>query len=411
MDTVREDPVRKGLLFAGTETAVWMSLDAGDHWQSLQYNLPHTSMRDLWIKDNDLIVATHGRSFWILDDISALRQVDSVKGDAYLFKPGDAYRVRRSTYTDTPLPIDEPAGENPPDGAAIDYYLPDSSSGPVTLEILDASGKLVRKYASTDAPYATQEQLAKQLIPLYWIKMPQTLPAAAGMHRWIWDLRYATPTATSYEYPISAVPHRTPRTPQGPLALPGTYTVRLTANGNVLTETLIVKMDPRVEATPGDLTKLFAVENELASSVNSGAEAALEAHSIREQIGKLAKNNQPPVPAPVKEQLEKLDKQIASLLDGVEKSASVEEVAGLDGLSEETASLYGQVGQSDAAPTSAQEQAADHTVSELREALPTWERIKTSSIPEVNRALEAAHLPILKLDQQPETMPESGDED
>ena len=411
VDTVREDPVRKGLLFAGTETAVWMSLDAGDHWQSLQYNLPHTSMRDLWIKDNDLIVATHGRSFWILDDISALRQVDSVKGDAYLFKPGDAYRVRRSTYTDTPLPIDEPAGENPPDGAAIDYYLPDSSSGPVTLEILDASGKLVRKYASTDAPYATQEQLAKQLIPLYWIKMPQTLPAAAGMHRWIWDLRYATPTATSYEYPISAVPHRTPRTPQGPLALPGTYTVRLTANGNVLTETLIVKMDPRIEATPGDLTKLFAVENELASSVNSGAEAALEAHSIREQIGKLAKNNQPPVPAPVKEQLEKLDKQIASLLDGVEKSASVEEVAGLDGLSEETASLYGQVGQSDAAPTSAQEQAADHTVSELREALPTWERIKTSSIPEVNRALEAAHLPILKLDQQPETMPESGDED
>ena len=110
VDAVREDPVRKGLLFAGTETAVWMSLDAGDHWQSLQYNLPHTSMRDLWIKDDDLIVATHGRSFWILDDISALRQLDSVKGDTYLFKPGDAYRVRRSTYTDTPLPIDEPAG-------------------------------------------------------------------------------------------------------------------------------------------------------------------------------------------------------------------------------------------------------------------------------------------------------------
>ena len=151
VDTVREDAIRKGLLFAGTETAVWMSLDAGDHWQSLQYNLPHTSMRDLWIKDNDLIVATHGRSFWILDDISALRQLDSVKSDAYLFKPGDAYRVRRSTYTDTPLPIDEPAGENPPDGAAIDYYLPDSTSGPVTLEILDGNGKLVRKYASTNA--------------------------------------------------------------------------------------------------------------------------------------------------------------------------------------------------------------------------------------------------------------------
>jgi photosystem II stability/assembly factor-like uncharacterized protein len=411
VDTVREDPVRKGLLFAGTETAVWMSLDSGDHWQSLQYNLPHTSMRDLWIKDNDLIVATHGRSFWILDDISALRQLDTVKGDAYLFKPGDAYRVRRSTYTDTPLPIDEPAGENPPDGAAIDYFLPNSTSGPVTLEILDASGKLVRKFASTDPPYATHEQLSKQLIPLYWLKMPQTLPAGAGMHRWIWDLRYGTPTATDYEYPISAVPHRTPRTPQGALALPGTYQVRLTASGKVLTETLTVKIDPRVEATADDLAKLFSLESKLGSSVDSSSTAALEAHSIREQIGKLSKGNQAPVPALLKEQLDKLDKQVASLLDGAEKSASAEGRPGLDGLSGETASLYSQVGQADAAPTSAQEQAADHTVHELDEVLPAWERIKTSSIPEVNRALETAHLPLLKLDQQPESMPESGDED
>ncbi len=152
VDTVREDPFRKGLLFAGTETAVWMSLDDGNHWQSLQYNLPHTSMRDLWIKDNDLIVATHGRSFWILDDISALRQLGTFKADIgpAVFAPGDAYRVRRSTNTDTPLPMDEPAGENPPDGAAIDYYLPDGVSGPVTLELLDADDKLVRKYSSAN---------------------------------------------------------------------------------------------------------------------------------------------------------------------------------------------------------------------------------------------------------------------
>jgi hypothetical protein len=131
VDTVREDPVRKGLLFVGTETAVWMSLDDGDHWQPLQLNLPHTSMRDLWIKDNDLIVATHGRSFWILDDISPLRQLPGFKANegAFLFQPGDAYRIRRSTNTDTPLPIDEPAGENPPDGAVIDYSLPTSVTG------------------------------------------------------------------------------------------------------------------------------------------------------------------------------------------------------------------------------------------------------------------------------------------
>ena len=189
-----------------------MSLDDGDHWQSLQYNLPHTSMRDLEIKDDDLIVATHGRSFWILDDIAALRQLDSVKSDTepFLFKPDAAWRARRSTYTDTPLPIDEPAGENPPDGAAIDYYLGKPVTGPVTLEILDSSDKRVRKYASTDAPYATQEELSRQLIPLYWLQMPAVLSAAPGMHRWVWDLHYATPIAGRYQYPISAVPHRTP---------------------------------------------------------------------------------------------------------------------------------------------------------------------------------------------------------
>ncbi len=411
VDTVREDAIRKGLLFAGTETAVWMSLDAGDHWQSLEYNLPHTSMRDLWIKDDDLIVATHGRSFWILDDISALRQLDSVKGDAYLFKPGNSYRVRRSTYTDTPLPIDEPAGENPPDGAAIDYYLPDSTSGPVTLEILDSNGKLVRKYASTDAPYATEQQLERQLIPLYWIKMPQTLPGGTGMHRWIWDMRYTTPVATSYEYPISAVPHETPRVPQGPLALPGTYQVRLAADGKVLTQTLNIKIDPRVQATPGDLEKLFTLESKLAASVNRSAEAALEAHSIREQIDKLSKSTEPAVPAPVKEELEKLEKELGSLLNGAEKTRAADAVPGLDDLAGEVYSLYIQVGQSDAAPTSAQEQASAHMVSELAEVLPEWERLRTSSIPAANRQLQGAHLPTLSLDQKPDAMPEGGDED
>jgi photosystem II stability/assembly factor-like uncharacterized protein len=410
VDTVREDPVRKGLLFAGTETAVWMSLDAGDHWQSLQYNLPRTSMRDLWIKDNDLIVATHGRSFWILDDISPLRQIDSVKSDAaFLFKPGDAYRVRRSTYTDTPLPIDEPAGENPPDGAAIDYSLPDSAAGPATLEILDAKGNSVRKYANTDAPYATQEELSKQLIPLYWIKMPQVLPSTAGLHRWIWDLRYTTPTATAYGYPISAVPHETPREPQGPLALPGTYTVRLTAGGKTLTASLTIRMDPRVTATPSDLEALFALENKLAASVSASSEAALQAHSIREQGEKLSKSA-PPVPDAVKEELEKLDKQLDALLDGGAKSSTAPR-PGLDDLAAEASSLYIQVGQADAAPTAAQEQAVAHTIGEASDALPAWEKVKTSELPEVNRQLQAAHLPPLNLERKPESMPEGGDED
>ncbi len=412
VNTVREDPVRKGLLFAGTETAVWYSIDDGNHWQPLQLNLPHTSMRDLWITSNDqgsdLIVATHGRSFWILDDISPLRQLASLAPDAVtLFKPSAAYRVRRSTYSDTPLPIDEPQGENPPDGAVIDYSLPASFRGSVTLEILDGSGKLVRRYASTDAPYATPDELAKQLIPLYWLKMPQTLPASAGMHRWVWDLRATTPTATRYEYPISAVPHRTPRTPQGPLALAGTYTVRLTAGGKVLTTPLTLKMDPRVKASPADLIALHTAESKLAALTSSSAEAALEAHSLREQIAKLAKD----AAAAPKASLEDSDKQLAALLDGKERSATSEEVAGLDEVSLEDAGLYVQVGQVDAAPTAAQQKAAAHATEETAETLRSWNRWKDVSLPKLNSQLTAAHLAQLNLQQRPETMPEGGDED
>jgi photosystem II stability/assembly factor-like uncharacterized protein len=408
VNTAREDPVRKGLLFAGTETAVWYSIDDGDHWQPMQLNLPHTSMRDLWVNGNDLIVATHGRSFWILDDISPLRQLASFSPDAVtLFKPGAAYRVRRSTNSDTPLPIDEPQGENPPDGAIIDYSLPASFSGTVTLEILDSSGKLVRKYASTDAPYATPDELAKQLIPLYWLKMPETLPASSGMHRWVWDLRATTPTATRYEYPISAVPHRTPRTPQGPLALPGTYTVRLSAGGKVLTAPLVIKMDPRVKASPADLLALHTTESKLAALTSSSAEAALEAHSLREQIAKLAKD----APTGVRASLDMSDKQLQALLDGKEKTATSEEGPGLDDVSGEDSGLYVQVGLVDAAPTAAQQKAAANASEETEEALRSWNKWKEGSLPKLNRELTAAHLSQLNLQQRPETMPESGDED
>src|SRR5437660_1098870 len=196
VDTVREDPVRKGLLFAGTENAVCVSFDDGDHWQSLELKLPHTSMRDLWVHDNDLIVATHGRSFWVLDDITPLRQIAEAvaHSDVYLLRPEPAYRVRRDTNTDTPLPPDEPAGENPPDGAILDYYLAEAASGPVTLEILDAKGKLVRGYSSADRPDVTEAELEKTLeVPLYWVRKPKILSASAGMHRWVWDLHFPPP--------------------------------------------------------------------------------------------------------------------------------------------------------------------------------------------------------------------------
>jgi photosystem II stability/assembly factor-like uncharacterized protein len=414
VNTVREDPIRKGLLFAGTETGVWFSIDDGDHWRPLQFNLPHTSMRDLWIKDDDLIVATHGRSFWILDDISPLRELDKIEASAapYLVQPAPAYRVRRSTNTDTPLPADEPAGENPPDGAILDYYLPQSIAGPVTLEILDASNKLIRKYASTDAPVATMAELSEQLIPLYWLKMPQELPATAGMHRWVWDLHDTTPVSTHYEYPISAVPDRTPRTPQGPLALPGSYTVRLTAGGKTVTAPLMIRMDPRVQATEADLAELFRLESGLADMVSRSSAASLEAHTVREQLEHVPKSTPPATT------VEALDKRLDALLDGGETAGTEkqapgkqEQEPGLDELTAEVGSLYAQVGQADAVPTSAQQQAVAHASGELSEVLRRWDSLRNSSIPALNKQLRGANLPELNLELRPQTVPESGDED
>jgi photosystem II stability/assembly factor-like uncharacterized protein len=409
VNTVREDPVRKGLLFAGTETAVWASPDDGDHWMSVQYNLPHTSMRDLEVHGNDLLVATHGRSFWILDDISPLRQLDSVKAhaEAWLGKPGDTWRVRRSTYSDTPIPADEPAGENPPDGAVIDYALPASMEGPVKLEIVDAAGKVVRRYASDDKPEPTREEMEKQLIPLYWLRVPATLPAGPGMHRWVWDLRHTSPAATNYEYPISAVPHRTPRTPQGPLALPGTYTVRLTANGKTLSAPVTVKMDPRVMASREELEAMFRLESQLAGALDESARADLEAHSAREQIEKLGKS----AGADTKESLEQQDKALEALLTGQEKAGDREAGPGLDNVAGEAAGLYGQVGQADAAPTAAQQAAGTKLAAESKEVLEKWQQIKNTSLPALNRKLSAAGLPPINLERKPETMPEGGDED
>jgi photosystem II stability/assembly factor-like uncharacterized protein len=408
VNVVRQDPQRKGLLFAGTETSVWFSLDDGDRWAPLQYNLPHTSMRDLMVHGDDLIVATHGRSFWILDDVAPLRQLAGLTppADTVLFKPGNAWRARRDTYTDTPIPPDEPMGENPPDCAAIDYSLPSSVNGPVTLEILDSSNKLVRRYSSDDKPEPTRKELAKQLIPLYWLRMPESLPGGAGMHRWVWDLRYAPPTATHYEYPISAVPHDTPREPQGPLVLPGTYTVRLTAGGGEQTATLTVKMDPRVTASSADLEGLFKTEFELYGMASSSAKAALEAHAAREQIDKDSQN----ASADMKATLEQRDKQIRELLSGNERPGEHEAEPGLDGVAGELAGLYAEVGGADAAPTAAQQSAAAHLGEESREVLRKWELLK-STIPDLNRKLSAAHLPAIDLEQAPALMPGGGDED
>jgi photosystem II stability/assembly factor-like uncharacterized protein len=251
-NVVREDPVRRGLLFAGTERTVYVSYDDGNNWESLQNDLPSTSIRDLVVHDNDVVVGTHGRSFWILDDIEPLRE--RAVTSAHLYKPVTAYRLRRDTWTDTPLPPEEPAGENPPDGAIIDYYLPQDVRGPLTIAIYDSSGNLVRKYASTDRPVPIDPEIN---VPAYWVRATRIPSADAGMHRFLWDYRYPDPQALSHDYPISAIEHGTPRVPQGVLALPGRYTVRLTAGGQTYSQSFDLRMDPRVSISHGALRAQF----------------------------------------------------------------------------------------------------------------------------------------------------------
>ncbi len=243
-NTIKEDPKRRGLLFAGTENLTWFSLDDGDHWHPLRLNMPAISIRDLIIKDDDLVVGTHGRGFWILDDISALRQWNAATATAAatLFKPATATRVRYSMYTDTPIPPDEPRAENPPDGAVIDYHL-GRDARQVTLEILDASGRVLRSYSSDDPTPAPADA---GNAPWYWFR-PATAPSRkVGLQRFTWDLHYARPT-TDCSLPISATPFNTKCEPEGPWVMPGTYTARLTVDGAAQTQTFTVRMDPRVK--------------------------------------------------------------------------------------------------------------------------------------------------------------------
>ncbi len=406
VDTVREDPVRRGLLYAGTETGVWVSFDDGDHWQSLELNLPHSSMRDLWVHDDDLIVATHGRGFWVLDDLAPLRQANRAVADAavHLFDPTPAVRVRRDTYTDTPLPADEPVGENPPSGAVIDYALGQSASGPVTLEILDAGGEVVRTYASTDQPELSAEDLAKQMIPTYWVRPFRSLPTTPGMHRWVWDLRYEPPAVGSRSYPISAVPHDTPRVPQGPLVVPGSYTVRLTVGDVTRTAPLRVTMDPRVDTPAAGLARQLELERMLARRMGEVTHAVSSARAVREQIAALdgkAKG--------------RLGRELTAFGAEVEKALTGggdegPSAPGLQALLGRASALYGQIGAADVAPMAVQSDAAEQVDRDLGTALAAWKAL-AAQVPALNGKLAKRDLSPLDLDAAPSKAAPSGDEE
>ena len=243
-NVVREDPVRKELLYCGTEKMVWFSIDNGNHWNPLRLNMPATSIRDLIVIKDDLAVGTHGRSFWILDDITPLRQLNDFGAAAILFKPQNSYLVEWNRNTDTPLPPEEPAGKNPPDGAILNFYLA-APARLVTLEVLDASGVLVRRYSSDDKPELIDPNTVPY--PLYWARPPQILGTKAGCHRFIWDMRPTPPTGGRRGLSMISILGDTPVGPRAPMVQPGTYRVRLTVDGKPFEHELRLLPDPRRE--------------------------------------------------------------------------------------------------------------------------------------------------------------------
>ncbi len=396
VDVVREDPKRKGLLFAGTEREVYVSFDDGDHWQSLRLNMPATSVRDLIIKDDDLVAATHGRGFWILDDISRLRQLtpESTNAAAVLFKPQTAIRVRWDMNTDTPLPPDEPASENPPDGAVIDYYLGASTSGPVTLEILDAARKLVRRYSSDDPVEPIDPMLA---IPKYWVRPARSLPGAPGAHRWLWDMHYTPLPESRANYPMQAVFEDTAPAPSSPWVMPGRYSVRLTANGQTYTQPLSVKLDPRVHTPTPALTQQFTLSKQCYDDALATEKTLKEIRALRAQLRDVkAQAGQ----GAVADAIATYDQKLAAIEGGGGFGRGGGGGRGAAPGPDTLSSVSGGLGQlmramegADVAPTTQAAAAVTERRAALAKLMQRWSVLKGADLASLNTQLKNANLP------------------
>jgi photosystem II stability/assembly factor-like uncharacterized protein len=317
-NAIREDPRQKGLLYAATDLQVWVSFDDGDHWQTLKNGMPPISVRDLQVKDDstchcaDLIAGTHGRGFWILDNVTPLRQAAAARsalssGKPYLFKPAPAVRVRFGTNEPTPWPPEMPSGENPPPGGLIDYYLASDASGPVMLEILNAKGKVVRSYSSTEPVFdpdpgkdmAAYDKVCQKNptaaycgLPLYWPAPQYIISTKAGMHRFSWDLRFDPVSPQDLipagdEEATGAVPGRTYPNYNVPWVPPGTYTARLTVNGTSQSQPIEVKLDPRVKIAPVALAQLNALSVEMYEGAVAAHRAFNEAKALGAKVAAL----------------------------------------------------------------------------------------------------------------------------
>jgi photosystem II stability/assembly factor-like uncharacterized protein len=383
INAIREDTQRKGLLFAGTELGIYVSLDDGDHWQSLQLNLPVTSVRDMTIHGDDLVIATHGRSFWILDDITPLRQIDAQSQSTHFYKPATAVRIDNDVFLGTPLPPEEPTAKNPFDGAILDYYLPSAAKN-VTLEIYDPDGKLVQRYVS-----GTRKEAPHPPLPIAdrWIPKPVVLESTAGAHRFVWDLRWAAAGAhpeTDEEEGRGA--------PRGPRAVPGDYDVKLTIDGNTLSQKLRVEMDPRSQATPQELKEQLRLGLEIFAELQDTRRAATEISSVKKRLSEIETQSLKQHPELLNE-VRDAQSAIAKIEKG--EKGMPGQISGLESASTGLAAALRVVEGSDRqVPSQAMDlyREADQMAKTQRAA---WENFKSTQLPQLNHALRGAGVPVI----------------
>ncbi len=381
---VREDPKHRGLLYAGTELGVYVSFDEGGHWQSLQMNLPTSPIRDLVVKDDDLVVATHGRAFWVLDDVTPLRQItDQVaQAEMKLYEPQTAIRLHYPDEVDT----HQAAGTNPPAGAIIDYYLKNTPTGEVTLDLLDASGKVVRHLSSKEEGGHNQ--------PPEWpdqIEAAKTIPAKEGMNRFAWDLRYNDPVQTAGAFYYGGGP-------RGALAIPGDYQVKLTVNGQSQTAPLRVAMDPRLKGAEEGIRKAFELSvrvnerfSQLHQAVNQIRQTKAQIEGLHLRFGDHEQLK--PALAAADETAKKMS-AIEEKLIQVNMKSSEGNLVYPNQLNEEFYT-FSRVIEADAAPTEPQQEVFKMLDRRLEEQLQAWGQLKTNEIPKINDMIKQADLPAL----------------
>ena len=395
---MREDPARKGLAYAGTDNGVYVSFDGGDHWQPIQLNLPTSPVRDLAVHGSDLLAATYGRGLWILDDLSPLRQLDAKVAveNVHLFRPDIALRVRWDNWQETPLSAETPAGENPPDGAVIDYYLKSSPSKEITLEIRDGRGRVVRRYSSTPPPQSN----APGNVPDYWFAPPEVLPMKAGLNRFVWDMRLGDPLTLPYNFygrridyieytlPDHAVPGQTPRRqPPGPLAAPGSYEVVLTVGGETYRQPLVVNLDPRLRVSQADLDAQLdlarKISDMMATSYNAYNEVATLRAGLVERLKSLSGS-------PQAEDATAAAAALAKELEEISEGASA--APGFGSVNRDMARLMTMVESGDMRPAETALSAAAESCESLRKSLARWSKVNAESLPALNKLLKQHNL-------------------